>query len=54
LQINEKTNLHFCSADVYKAEKIKINESYVWATVAKVATILLILSAIGNSIGHFK
>ena len=44
----------FNSADVYKAEKIKINESYVWATVAKVATILLILSAIGNSIGHFK
>jgi len=44
----------FNSANVYKAEKIKINESYVWATVAKVATILLILSAIGNSIGHFK
>lgn len=44
----------FNSADVYKAEKIKINESYLWATVAKVASILLILSAIGNSIGHFK
>jgi hypothetical protein len=44
----------FNSADVYKAEKIKINESYVWATVAKVATILLILSAIGNSIKYFK
>ena len=44
----------FNSANIYKAEKIKINESYVWATVSKVATILLILSAIGNSIKYFK
>jgi hypothetical protein len=44
----------FNSANIYKAKKIKINESYVWATVAKVATILLVLSALGNSIKYFK
>ena len=40
----------FNAADNYKAEKIKIGETYGYATAAKVAVVLLILSGIGNAI----
>ena len=40
----------FNAADIYKAEKIKKGFPYTAATVAKVAVVLLILSAIGNNI----
>ena len=40
----------FNSADIYKAEKIKLGQTYGIATAAKVATVVLILSAIGNAL----
>ena len=40
----------FNAADIYKAEKMKQGFPYTAATVAKVAVVLLILSAIGNNI----
>lgn len=40
----------FNAANIYKAQKIKQGSPYTAATIAKVAVILLILSAIGNSI----
>ena len=40
----------FNAADIYKAEKIKQGLPYTPATAAKVAVVLLILSAIGNNI----
>lgn len=40
----------FNAADIYKTEKMKQGFPYTAATVAKVAVVLLILSAIGNSI----
>ena len=44
----------FNSADIYKAKKIKAGEPYGWATTAKAVTVILILSAIGNSLKYFK
>lgn len=44
----------FNSADIYKAKKIKAGEPYGWATTAKVVTVILILSAIGNSLKYFR
>ena len=40
----------FNAADIYKAEKMKQGLPYTAATIAKVAVVLLILSAIGNNI----
>jgi hypothetical protein len=40
----------FNAADIYKAAKIKQGLPYTPATAAKVAVVLLILSAIGNNI----
>ena len=40
----------FNSADIYKAEKIKIGQTFGIATAAKVATVVLILSRIGNAL----
>jgi len=40
----------FNAADIYKAVKIKQGLPYTAATIAKVAVVLLILSAIGNNI----
>ena len=40
----------FNAADNYKAEKITKGETYGYATAAKVAVVLLILSGIGNLI----
>ena len=40
----------FNAANIYKEEKIKSNQTYGYATAAKVATVILILSAIGRSI----
>lgn len=40
----------FKSADNYKIQKKKLNQSYGYATAAKVAVVILILSAIGNAI----
>ena len=40
----------FNAADIYKAEKMKQGLPYTAATIAKVAAVLLILSAIGNNI----
>ena len=40
----------FNAADIYKAEKMKQGLPYTAATIAKVAVVLLIISAIGNSI----
>jgi hypothetical protein len=44
----------FSVANDYQKDKIKHKESYKWATVAKVVTVILILSAIGNSLKYFK
>ena len=44
----------FNSADIYKAKKIKAGELYGWATTAKVTSVILILSAIGNSLKYFR
>ena len=40
----------FNSANIYKAKKIKLGQTYGIATAAKVATVVLILSAIGNAL----
>ena len=40
----------FNAANIYKAVKINNGETYGYATAAKIATVVLILSAIGNSI----
>jgi len=40
----------FNAADIYKSEKMKQGLPYTAATIAKVAVVLLILSAIGNNI----
>ena len=40
----------FNAANIYKAEKMKKGQPYTAANIAKVAVILLILSAIGNNI----
>ena len=40
----------FNAADIYKEEKIKNNQTFGYATAAKAATVILILSAIGNKI----
>ena len=42
----------FNAADIYKAEKMKQGLPYTAATIAKVAVVLLILSAIGNNISR--
>ena len=38
----------FMAADEYKASAIHEGKSYGWATAAKIAVVLLTLSAIGN------
>ena len=40
----------FKAADIYKEEKIRSDQTYAYATAAKVGTVILILSAIGNAI----
>jgi len=40
----------FKSANIYKAEKIKQGKDYIWANAAKIGSVLLILSAIGNAL----
>jgi len=40
----------FNAADIYKNEKIKSGQTYGYATAAKVAVVLLILSSIGNAL----
>ena len=40
----------FNSADIYKAKKIKLGQTYGMATAAKIATVVLILSSIGNAL----
>ena len=40
----------FKSADIYKSEMIKAGQSYGYATAAKIAVVVLILSAIGNAL----
>ena len=40
----------FNAADIYKEEKIKSNQTYGYATAAKVAVVILALSTIGNNI----
>lgn len=40
----------FRAADIYKAEKIQQGETYGYATAAKIAVVLLILSGIGNAL----
>ena len=40
----------FKAADIYKNEMTKAGQSYGYATAAKIAVVILILSAIGNSI----
>jgi len=40
----------FKAANIYKAAKISEGETYGFATAAKIATVILILSAIGNNI----
>jgi hypothetical protein len=44
----------FNSATIYKGKKINAGEPYGWATTAKVVTVILILSAIGNSLKYFR
>tara|TARA_B100001057_G_C22695057_1_gene889398 strand:+ start:93 stop:377 length:285 start_codon:yes stop_codon:yes gene_type:complete len=39
----------FGVANDYQKDKIKINESYKWATISKFASVILFLSAIGNT-----
>jgi len=39
----------FGVANDYQKDKIKIKESYKWATTAKFASVILFLSAIGNT-----
>ena len=40
----------FNSANIYKAKKIKLGQTYGYATAAKIASVLLILSSIGNAL----
>ena len=40
----------FKAANIYKAAKINEGDTYGFATAAKIATVILILSAIGNNI----
>ena len=40
----------FKAADIYKAEKIKMGQTYEYATAAKIACVILALAAIGNGI----
>ena len=40
----------FNAANIYKEEKIKSNQTYGYATAAKVAVVILVLSTIGNNI----
>ena len=40
----------FNAADIYKAEKISSGQTYGYATAAKVATVLIILSALGQAL----
>lgn len=40
----------FNAANIYKAEKIRKRSPYIAASIAKVAVVLLILSAVGNNI----
>ena len=40
----------FNSANMYKAKKIKQGQTYGYATAAKIATVLLVLSSIGNAL----
>jgi len=40
----------FNAADIYKNKKIQSGQPYGYATAAKIAVVVLILSAIGNSI----
>lgn len=40
----------FNSANIYKTEKIKRGQTYGYATAAKIATVLLVLSSIGNAL----
>ena len=40
----------FNAADIYKNQMIKVGQSYGYATAAKVAVVLLILSSIGNAL----
>ena len=40
----------FNAADIYKNEKIKLGQSYGYATAAKIFTVVIILSAIGNAL----
>ena len=44
----------FNSADNYKIDKIKSNQSYGYATAAKVACVILVLSGLGNVITFLK
>ena len=40
----------FNAADIYKNQMIKAGQPYGYATAAKVAVVLLILSSIGNAL----
>ena len=40
----------FNAAEVYKTEKIKKGETYGFATAAKISSVLLMLSALGNAL----
>ena len=40
----------FNSANIYKAKKIKLGQTYGMATAAKIATVVIILSSIGNAL----
>ena len=44
----------FNSAEIYKTKKINAGKPYGWATTAKVINVILILSAIGNSLKYFR
>ena len=44
----------FNSADNYKIDKIKSNQSYGYATAAKVVCVILVLSGLGNVITFLK
>jgi hypothetical protein len=39
----------FAVANDYQKDKIKINQSYKWGTIAKFASVILFLSGIGNT-----
>ena len=44
----------FNSANIYKAEKIKQGQTYGYATAAKIACVVLILSGIGSNLPKWK